>query len=63
MEIKAIITGDIVRSEQISLDKRDLLIKVLRDIVEDLQKISPMKMEMFRGDSFQIAVQCPEPSF
>ena len=31
MEIKAIITGDIVRSEQIALDKRDLLIKVLRD--------------------------------
>ena len=62
MEIKAIITGDIVRSEQISLDKRDLLIKVLRDIVEDLQKISPMKMEMFRGDSFQIVVECPEAS-
>ena len=59
MEIKAIITGDIVRSEQIALDKRDLLIKVLRDIVEDLQKISPMKMEMFRGDSFQIVVECP----
>lgn len=62
MEIKAIITGDIVRSEQIALDKRDLLIKVLRDIVEDLQKISPMKMEMFRGDSFQIVVECPEAS-
>ena len=62
MEIKAIITGDIVRSEQIALDKRDLLIKVLRDIVEDLQKISPMKMEMFRGDSFQIVVECPETS-
>lgn len=62
MKIKAIITGDIVRSEQIALDKRDLLIKVLRDIVANLQKISPMKMEMFRGDSFQIVVECPETS-
>ena len=62
MKIKAIITGDIVRSGQIALDKRDLLIKVLHDIVEKLQKISPMKMEMFRGDSFQIVVEYPEAS-
>lgn len=62
MEIKAIITGDIVHSGQIALDKRDLLIKVLHDIVEDLQMISPMKMEMFRGDSFQVVIDRPEVS-
>ena len=62
MEIKAVITGDIVRSEQIAIDKRDLLLKVLHDIVEDLQNKSPMKMEMFRGDSFQIVLERPEAS-
>jgi len=62
MEIKAVITGDVVHSELIALDKRDLLIKVLHDIVDELQKISPMKMEMFRGDSFQIVVGRPEAS-
>lgn len=62
MEIKAVITGDIVRSEQISLDNRDLLIQVLHQIVEDLQNKSPMRMELFRGDSFQIVVDSPEMS-
>lgn len=62
MEIKAVITGDIVRSEQIALDKRDLLIQVLHQIVEDLQNKSPMQMELFRGDSFQIVVDSPEMS-
>ena len=62
MEIKAVITGDMVRSEQIALDKRDLLIEVLRGIVDELQAKSPMKMEMFRGDSFQIVVERPEAS-
>lgn len=45
MEIKAVITGDIVRSELIALDKRDLLIQVLHQIVENLQDKSPMRME------------------
>lgn len=62
MEIKAIITGDIVRSEMIPIDKRDLLIKVLHNIVDELQKMSPMKMEIFRGDSFQVVIERPEAS-
>ena len=62
MEIKAIITGDIVRSEQIELDKRDLLIQVLQETVDGLQSKSPMSMELFRGDSFQIVVEKPEMS-
>lgn len=60
MEIKAVITGDIVRSEEIAIDKRDFLLEVLRDIIRDLQNKSPMKMEIFRGDSFQIVLECPE---
>ncbi|MBP3285754.1 MAG: hypothetical protein J6M15_02290 [Prevotella sp.] len=62
MEIKAVITGDIVRSELIALEKRDLLIQVLHQIVENLQDKSPMRMELFRGDSFQIVVDSPEMS-
>lgn len=62
MEIKAVITGDMVRSENIALDKRDLLIEVLKGIVDELQAKSPMKMEIFRGDSFQIVVERPEAS-
>lgn len=62
MEIKAVITGDIVRSELIALNKRDLLIQVLHQIVENLQDKSPMRMELFRGDSFQIVVDSPEMS-
>ena len=62
MEIKAVITGDIVHSEQIELDKRDLLIQVLQETVEELQSKSPMSMELFRGDSFQIVVEKPEMS-
>ena len=62
MEIKAVITGDIVRSEQIALDKRNMLIEVLHEIIDELQHKSPMRMEIFRGDSFQIIVEHPESS-
>lgn len=61
-KIHAIITGDIVRSESIGLDKRDGLIKTLRRALEELQHHSPMKMEIYRGDSFQIIVDNPEKS-
>ena len=62
MDIKAVITGDIVRSEQIELNKRDLLLHVLQETVESLQNKSPMSMELFRGDSFQIVLEKPEMS-
>ncbi len=62
MDIKAVITGDIVRSEQIELNKRDLLLHVLQETVDSLQNKSPMSMELFRGDSFQIVLEKPEMS-
>lgn len=61
-KIHAIITGDIVRSESIRLDKRDDLIKTLRCALEELQRHSPMKMEIYRGDSFQIIADNPAKS-
>lgn len=51
-----------VRSESIGLDKRDDLIKALRCAIEELQHQSPMKMEIYRGDSFQIIVDNPAKS-
>lgn len=51
-----------VRSESIGLDKRDDLIKALRCVIEELQHQSPMKMEIYRGDSFQIIVDNPAKS-
>lgn len=62
MKNKAVITGDIVRSEFIGLDKRGELLKALQQVCEELQKFSPMKMEIYRGDSFQIVMERPEVS-
>lgn len=62
MKIKGVITGDIVRSESIGLSNRDNLIQVLRKTVDDLGRHSTMKMEIYRGDSFQIVVDAPEKS-
>ena len=62
MKIHAVITGDIVRSESIGLDKRDLLLNMLRHIHNELQSLSAMKMEIYRGDSFQIIVSNPAQS-
>lgn len=61
-EIHAIITGDIVRSEAIGLHKRNDLLKTLRHALEELQRHSPMRMEIYRGDSFQIIADNPAKS-
>lgn len=61
-KIYAIITGDMVRSESIGLDKRDSLIKALKNVNDELQCHSSMKMEIYRGDSFQICVSDPGKS-
>lgn len=58
MEIKAVLTGDIVNSEQVDDNQRALLIRVIRDI-NNLQEWSPLSMDLFRGDSFQIVLGNP----
>ncbi|MBO4803815.1 MAG: hypothetical protein J5503_04640 [Muribaculaceae bacterium] len=57
--MKGIITGDIVDSSQIKPQYRGELLNCLSTMEEDLQCISPFKMEMFRGDSFQLLIEDP----
>lgn len=61
MDIRGVITGDIVTSSAIRGEYRDILLEMLNGIVEELRDtLSPAKMEFFRGDSFQIVVEHPE---
>lgn len=54
--MKAIITGDIVNSTKIEEANRYVLVDELDNIIQELQKLSPLKCEMYRGDSFQVMV-------
>lgn len=60
MDVKGVITGDIVGSTAINLDWRETLLDCIRKSVDELSILSPLKMELFRGDSFQIIVDKPE---
>lgn len=60
MDVKGVITGDIVDSSKINLELRSGLIISIKDIAENLIRLSPLKMELFRGDSFQLIVDKPE---
>lgn len=60
MDIKAVITGDIVNSTTIKIHWRRELIDSIQQIAEDLRVLSPLKIELFRGDSFQLIVDKPE---
>lgn len=60
MNTKGIITGDVVASSEIPPGLREQLLPTIRRTVEELRAISPMEIEFFRGDSFQIIVDAPE---
>lgn len=62
MMIKGVITGDIIGSSNIKSENRSLLLDCLNRMNEELQLISPFKIEIFRGDSFQLLVDKPEMS-
>jgi hypothetical protein len=63
-KLYSVITGDIVKSSKLSLDKHKLLIKVMRSCSKELSKVFPAALkyepELFRGDSWQLLVQKPE---
>lgn len=59
MNIKGIITGDIVNSRKINIDFRDELIEILETIINDIKPIINSKIEIYRGDSFQVLVDNP----
>lgn len=57
--IKGVITGDIIDSTQIEAKDRELLLTTLRNIVNDAERWSEIRLEIFRGDSFQLIVNNP----
>jgi hypothetical protein len=63
-KLYSVITGDIVKSSKLSLDKHKLLIKVMKNSAREISKIFPGALkyepELFRGDSWQLLIQKPE---
>ena len=59
-KIKGVITGDIIESSAIQIKYRDFLLKSIREIADELSVIEPLRIEMFRGDSFQAVIDRPE---
>lgn len=59
-KIKGVITGDIIESSSIQIKYRDFLLGSIREIVDELCVIEPLKIEFFRGDSFQMVIDTPE---
>ena len=59
MDIKGIITGDIVKSSAIQPEKRNVLLDAIYTLEEELKTLSTLRVELFRGDSFQIVVDNP----
>lgn len=62
MKIGAIITGDIVDSTKLSLAERETMLKDLQSLPEILSPVEKIKIEIFRGDSFQIGIHDAEKS-
>ena len=60
MTVKGVITGDIIGSSNVKPENRSLLLDCLKAMKDELSSISPFKMEIFRGDSFQLLVEQPE---
>lgn len=59
MDIKGVITGDIIGSTQIAPVNRELLLNTIRDITRDIERWSEVRLEIFRGDSFQMLINNP----
>lgn len=59
-KIKGVITGDIIESSAIQIKYRDFLLESVSKIANELSVIEPLKIEFFRGDSFQMVIDNPE---
>lgn len=59
-KINGVITGDIIESSAIQIKYRDFLLESIREIADELSVIEPLKIEFFRGDSFQMVIDTPE---
>lgn len=59
MEIRGVITGDIISSMTVKTEWRKILLDTIQEIAHELEVFSPLRLEFFRGDSFQIIVDNP----
>lgn len=62
MNIKGVITGDIVDSTSIPLEKRTGLLECMSSVLDDIKQCYSLCYEYFRGDSVQIVVDNPSDS-
>lgn len=62
MNIIGVITSDVIGSTAIPLEKRALLLTSIRETMEEIGSVMPIKYEIYRGDSIQILSQMPEKS-
>ena len=58
--IKGVITGDLVNSTNISSGWRQAVVDALHACIVDFACLTPARIEMYRGDSFQVVVDKPE---
>lgn len=58
--IKGVITGDLVHSTNIAAKWRQTVVNVLHKCVAEFLPLTFVKLEMYRGDSFQVVVDKPE---
>lgn len=58
--IKGVITGDLVNSTNIATKWRQAVVDALNVCISDFMSITPIKIEMYRGDSFQVVVDRAE---
>ena len=56
MTIKGIITGDIVNSTKIAAQWREDMVNAIYSAVSDFAATTTVRVEMYRGDSFQVEV-------
>lgn len=57
--IKAVVTGDIIKSTQIVVGHRNSLLESIGKIASEVAAVVPQNIEFFRGDSFQIVIDDP----
>lgn len=60
MKTRGVITGDIVKSKSITSEWRSKLVGIIEETVSQYSLEHPLKIEFFRGDSFQIILEQPE---
>ncbi len=56
MQLKGVITGDIISSTTIKPEWRQCLLDKMKRLVVEFNQFCPVKIEFFRGDSFQLLI-------